>query len=525
MAIGFTLFPVQSTTAEDGLSADPLWRHGTAGLDCQIVAYDPQSQKLLTTVADGIEVLSIKSGKLLAKLSQPAGFHATSVAVFNGRAAVAWAPNDKRQSGHIRCYDVNNLEMIATFPAGYHPEMVTFSPDGRYLLAANEGEPSDDYSVDQEGSVTVIDTQAGISQATVRLADFHDFDAKRDELRTQGIRIFGPSQQHEDGLATVAEDLEPEYIAISPDSQRAWVTLQENNAIAEIDLSRAKVTAIHPLGSKDFSALADQNSPWQTTGLDASDRDGGWKIRNWPVSGLFQPDGAVAFEHSDETYLVTANEGDPRVYAEYQESCPVAQLQKRKIQLAPRHPARFLMDETKLGRLDVSVVGNCESGEGYLEQLHCFGTRSFSIWRMSPNGSPELVFDSGNDFERIVGREASDRFTSKSYLHGRCTAQGPEPESVVIGYLGSMRLAMISLERAGGIMVYDVSYPMQPKFLKYLPPLAEDGSRDCAPEGLVMIPAETSPTHKPLLVVCNEVSGTTTAYQLDWNYHRLASSQ
>ncbi len=75
---------------------------------------------------------------------------------------------------------------------------------------------------------------------------FKQFNGQEVPLRAQGVRIYGPG-------STAAQDFEPEYIAVSDDSRKAYVTLQENNAIAEIDIEKAKVNKLRPLGFKDYS--------------------------------------------------------------------------------------------------------------------------------------------------------------------------------------------------------------------------------------------------------------------------------
>jgi len=515
----WTVLPAHVAGAgERQLPGDVLWRHHAVETSCEIVAYDPSQFRLFVTVGKSIEVLAAKTGQRVAAIAELPGYHATSVAVSRGRVAVAWAAEDKSQRGRVGCYDAETLQPIVSFEAGYHPDMVTFSPNGRYLLAANEGEPTDDYTVDREGSITIVDTLSGLKHAKRTLVDFSLFNAQREELRREGVRIFGPSLKHTDQRATVAEDLEPEYIAVSEDSRKAWVTLQENNAIAELDLERGEVTAIYALGTKDFSALAGQKSPWRTTGLDVTDTDGGTHVRHWPVVGLFQPDGVAEFDHRDEKYLVTANEGDPRDYPGYQELCPLNQLASRGYHVAPQVAGRFLASEDQLGQLEISTACCTAKDPTCIDHLECFGARSFSIWKIEPNHQLRLIYDSGNDFESIAAHEAVERFHANRELGQnpdcRSCKRGPEPESVVIGQVGQTRLAMISLERTGGVMVYDLTVPIQPKFLQYLPPHLEDGLLDCGPEGLVFIDAAHSPTLSPLVILCNEVSGTTTAYEL-----------
>jgi hypothetical protein len=509
-----------SAPAEGLLEPHFLWRYCDAESQCEICAYVPESQGILITVASGVRMLGALSGDHRADLLPPDGFHATSVAVSGAQVAVAWAATDHRRAGLIGFYEAQTLRELALIQAGFHPDMVTFSPDGNYLLAANEGEPTEDYRFDPKGSITLVDLRAGLPHAVVRELDFHPFDRQRSALRQRGVRLVGPSRVHPDGQATVSEDLEPEYIVVEPNSQRAWVTLQENNAVAGIDLREGRITGVHPLGLKNFQQANSLVDHCETTGLDASDTDGGSHVRVWPVQGLFQPDGIAWLEHAGVGYLVTANEGDPRHYADYHEGCAVAKLGAQQIGLDAHLAAPTFLAAHQLGRLEVSSVSGDTDSDGDLDELHCFGARSFSVWQFDATGALQLLFDSGNDFERITAQQAKSRFNADSLPDSppdvRSAMRGPEPESVLVGEVDGHRLALISLERTGGVMLYDLSQPAHPQFLRYLPPYEADGILDCAPEGMALIPMETSPTGKPLLVVCHEGSGTTTTYELAW---------
>ena len=503
----------------DTLQIDLLWRYHAPSGSCEICSFDEQSGNTITTVGGGIDILSSVSGVRGSALEQPTGFHATSVACSLGRVAVAWAATDKQERGKITIYDSSSFAKLATFPAGYLPDMVTFSPNGRYLLAANEGEPTDNYAFDPPGSITLIDLKDGLYSAQVIEVGFQKFDSGRSDLRRRGVRLCGPSKTHEDGQATVSEDLEPEYIAMAPDSRKAWVTLQENNAVAELDIELGVVTNLHSFGFKDFGQLTNPQASTETTGIDTSDSDGGCRIRHHPVKGLFQPDTINCFTRMGKTYLVTANEGDPRDYDGYCEAVPAAQLGRDKRVFDRASAVNGLLQDDQLGRLEVSAVTGDKDNDGDIDELHCFGARSFAVWEVG-EGELHLVYESGNDFEQITFREAPHRFNANSKPDSqpdvRSISRGPEPEGIAIGRVGTRYVAMIGLERTGGVMIYDITDPTSPKFIQYLPPLVKDGVMDCAPEGLLFIPADQSPTDKALLVICNEKSGTTTAFELAW---------
>ena len=502
--------------------ADPLWRFVSPTRACEIASFSAETQRLFVTTGGGVDVVDLASGQQVESVEQPSGYHATSVACSKEIVAVAWAADDKTERGKIMLYDARQLDKLASYSAGYLPDMVVFTPDGKRLLAANEGEPNDNYSFDPEGSISIITAENGWQDAIVQEARFTKFDASKAELIADGVRVFGPSDTSSDAVASVAQDLEPEYIAVSADAKRAWVTLQENNAIAELDIERGEIVNIFPLGLKDFRTRAGGSpgrliSATTGTGLDLSDRDGGIRIRQWPIAGMFQPDGIATFQQGGEDFLVTANEGDLRDYATYTEGLRIGSLAEQGISVDRSNPARLLISHPDLARLEISRAAGDQDGDGDLDQLVCFGTRSFSIWQRSPDGLSQ-VFDSGNDFEQIVAREAPHLFNvdskPSSKPDDRSTIRGPEPENVVLFSLDRRRIAAIDLERTGGVMFYDISNPSAPRFLSFLQPAADPDERDCAPEGLLFIAADQNPHHKPLLVVCNEGSGSMTAFAL-----------
>jgi len=200
---------------------------------------------------------NFNGGEIRGQFIQPSidatnlGDGANSVDVFGGIVAVAVEAEVAQDPGLVAFYDTDGT-FLASVEVGALPDMVTFTPDGSKVLAANEGEPSDDYTVDPVGSVSIIDLSeagedlAGLTQDAVATASFEPFNDQIEELRDRGARIFGPD-------ATVAQDLEPEYIAIGGDSETAYVALQENNAFGVIDIETATVLDILPLGTKDHS--------------------------------------------------------------------------------------------------------------------------------------------------------------------------------------------------------------------------------------------------------------------------------
>ena len=493
-----------------------------------------------------------------------------SVDIFDGVFAAAIEAAPKQNNGYVAFFQTSDSSFLAAVPAGALPDMVTFSPDGNWVLVANEGEPSGDYQIDPEGSVTAIDVSGGAasvmdsSATTIGFTDFNVGGPRAGELGDD-VRISNVM-----GVTTVAQDLEPEYIAVSADSSRAFVALQENSAIAEIDLASLSITRIRGLGTKDHSLPGNE--------LDASDDDDTINIRTWPVKGLFMPDAIASFDFAGTSYVVTANEGDGREYFydtdeatclsnggldfDEDDGC-LAYLDEIRIKdiVDPDEVGASIevdgleqfpgagvdtdgdmiddiFEDDRLGRLTVIAtegVSNCDVTDGQpeagcvYEELVAYGARSFSIFNADTG---ERVFDSGSDFERItadrlgsVGFNASN--DDNDDFDSRSDAKGPEPEAVTLATLGGRHYAFVGLERVGGIMVYDITEPEAARFVQYLNPrdFSEDAQNgddsynpaagDLGPEDIEYVAAENSPNGSPLLLVGNEISGTLAIYQLE----------
>ena len=292
---------------------------GTTGIE--ILAYDRASKRVfaINAGANSVDVVDLADPANPTRVTAidfaTFGGGVNGVAVHDGLVAVASEAFAKTDPGSVVFLDASTLDVLGQVPAGALPDMVTFTPDGEYLLVANEGEPSEDYSIDPEGSVTVIDLRAGVGAATARTAGFSAYVGQETALRARGVRIFGSQRivQPDGSVVRVpsnaAQDFEPEYIAVQ--GPRAYVTLQENNAVAVLNIGQARIESVLPLGFKDHSQPGNK--------LDASDREisssqGRVNIANWPVYGMFQPDAIATLKVRDEVFLLTANEGDARVY-------------------------------------------------------------------------------------------------------------------------------------------------------------------------------------------------------------------
>lgn len=363
---------------------------------------------------------------------------------------------------------------------GALPDMVTFSKNGKLIISANEGEPDDDYVVDPMGTISIID----LSDGSVTTLDFTSFNSQEAFLEAEGFRVFGPG-------ATLAQDVEPEYITVSEDSNTAWVSLQENNGIAKINLVTKTIEAIYPLGFKDHNITGNE--------MDVSDKDGFTALKTWPVLGMYQPDAITSANIGGIEYIFSANEGDSRDYAGFSEEVRVQDL------LLDENAYPLVNDfqnEINLGRLKATnTLGDLDNDED-IDQIYSYGARSFSVW--SSNG--RLLYDSGNSIANETLALTPNRFNDEDQ---RSDDKGAEPETVEILNMGNERyILFVALERNDQVMVYDVTNPTAPKFISILSHVGDD-----APEGLLVIPAADSPNGRDLLVVSNEGSGTLSFYE------------
>lgn len=480
----------------------------------EIGAFDATSNTVVVTSGAGLQVVSLDdpANPVDTTTILSAGSNITSTAVQPGSGVIAIAivnPTDKTLPGSVEFYSASG-SLLNTVPVGALPDQIVFTPDGSRLLVANEAQSADPEENDPlifpnpEGSVSIIDLSGGVATATGVIADFKAFDSQADSLRAAGVRLFpnvsaSESEVDDDDLLTVSQDLEPEAIAITNDGLTAYITLQENNAVAVLDIATATIREILPLGLKDHS-LAGNAFDASNRDEPGPSRDGVINIRNWPVFGIYMPDIIKTYEVGGNTYFLTANEGDGR---------DVDETRGGSLKVdATAFPDPFLFDDDALGRLNFSNIDGDTDGDGDIDVLHSFGARSFSIYDSSGN----QIYDSGSDFERITAELVPEIFNSSGSnpeeFDARSDDKGPEPEGLEIGTVDGQTYAFIGLERVGGIMVYNITDVNNVCFVQYL-----NNAGDAAPEGIIFLDESASPSGVPLLLVTNEASNTLTTYE------------
>ena len=476
--------PLENTQNEDLSGYTEIASINLGGLGAaEITAFDPATDRLFAVnnsyILNKIDVIDISNPALISVIHSismvPYGGYVNSVAVSNGKLAAAVESTDKQAAGKIIVFNTSTYAEIKSINVGSLPDMVTFTNDGNYIISANEGEPSDNYVNDPEGSVSIIK----VSDYSVKTINFSTFENQLTALTAKGFRIFGPGKNFN-------KDIEPEYITVSDDNTTAYVTLQENNAIAEIDIVTGIVKKIMPLGFKDYS-LAEN-------AIDASDKDSKVAFTTYnKVFGMYMPDAIAYYNYNGKPYLFTANEGDSREYTAFTEMKRAA-----TVTFDPTNfpTAATLQKDASLGRLNITTTLGDTDGDGDFDALYSLGARSFSVWDAITGAQ---VFDSKNELDKKADE-------LKIYDDGRSDDKGVEPESIAIGRVGSKTIAIVGMERADAFAIYDITTPTAPVFIK----MYKTGD---APEGIIFIPASKSPINQSLIVISSENDGLVKIYK------------
>ena len=454
-----------------------------------------------------------------------------SLDVTGNLLAIAVQATPKTNAGVIAFYSLTATgtpRFLKKVTVGALPDGVAFSPDGKHLVVANEGELSNSFKtdgIDPEGSISIVTISNGVPANTAVQLGFTDFNAggKRATELPATVRVGRPG-------ASVAQDLEPEYVAVSADSKTAYITLQENNAVAELDLANAKINKIFALGFKDYGSqykIAPSDRYAGTSAAAYGNPTTSATLKHYNnLYGVYLPDGIASYTVNGKTYFLTANEGDDRGDFLTGASADTARFKdivaKLDSKAFPADVVKAIQPDQELGRLTLLTQhagGNYgdTDGDGDYDRVYVLGGRSFSIWDASTGAQ---VYDSGEDIERAVYSNATGdaanalALLKADQLLGRLDNKGPEPESVVVGQVGAETYAFVALERASAVMMYKITDPSKPKLVQYLRNTTNLLDGDLSPEGMKFIPAAQSPTGMALLVVGHEVSGSVAVYQI-----------
>lgn len=509
----------------------------------EISAFDPTSKLMFTTSNVGLQIVNVANVQQPVRTgtinftSSPyllSSTDITSVAAFGGTVAVAVPHVTKQNAGSVVLFTISGGSLVhqKTVTVGVLPDHVCFTSDGKKVLTADEGEMLTDGTDPAMGTVSIIDLSSGVSDATVRTANFESFDSQAAALLAQGVRIFQDPTKTDGSLMKPSLDFEPEYIAISPDNRTAMVTLQEANAVAILDIENAQFTAVVPLGEKSFASLMADFS-------DKDSADAGFSTNlttGNPVFGLYMPDGIAAYQANGQTYYVIANEGDDRndfikalvAGGSYQSLVGSGSyLTDETIRLGD---SKFVLDaaafpsaaslkaNSKLGRLNVSHAPGLRGdtdGDGDVDKILMYGARSFSIL----DASGAIVYDSGDLIERAMALRGLPYFDDD-----RSDNKGPEPEGVAVGSIGGRSYAFVSLERSYGVIAFDITNPLSATYAGFATSAGTSATlrnsagtaapADVSPEGVLFVPADKSPNGTDLLVSSNEISNTLSLFSV-----------
>lgn len=453
----------------------------------EVVSVDAGRAYVTNGAQNRIDAFDAATGEKLGEfdLGQVAGFASVqSVAAKNGLVAAALSVTPAEANGVVAIFDQDGT-LLNTVEVGNLPDMVTFTPDGTRILVANEGEPLD--GTDPLGGVSIIDVSGGAANATAVTLDFSAFDGQEDSLREAGV-LIQPGN-------SASQDLEPEYITVLPDGVTAWVSLQEANAYAVIDLTTNTVTDIRSFG------LVDRSLPGNE--IDASNRDNAINLQNYDnLFGMRQPDAITSIEIGGETYIFTANEGDARDATE-------ARIANLTLDPTAFPNADILQLNENLGRLNVRTDLGDTDGDGDYDQLFHYGSRSFTIY----NTAGEIVFDSGSQFSQLIAEIRPELFNQdEGEFDNRSDDKGVEPEAIAVGVVEGKPYVFIGLERDNGIMVFDITDPANPTFDRYID---SEANGNISPETIAFIPADQSATGFAQIAVAYEGDGNTVIYNLD----------
>lgn len=470
---GFTV--LAAVAAHPALAANRLqstlkwsFNHNESGQSAgaEINAFDPGRNEIYVTGGNGVDVLDQAGNYLRTLRITDDGGEVASVAVKNGVVAIA-GPNGSE--GRVRFFKTDGT-FLRDVAVGTGPDSIAFTPDGARLLVAIEGEPA---TPDPLGGIAVVQVATG----SVNTLGFEGFEAQKVALQAKGA-LFRPG-------TTVAEDIEPEFVAISADGNKAFVTLQENNLIAVVDLSggSATIQELIPAGLKDVSTAGNAFIHRTSAAIPTSEGLTG-------ITALRQPDGIATFVHKGVTYVVTADEGEDlgnNQLLPYDASLPQSSIDA----------INSLNDRRRFWSLDLDNDGDADT-------ISYSGGRSVSI--RTEDGT--LVWDAGNVFEKAV-----TELELLGLNNARRNGLSIEPENLVVGTVNGQRWLFVGIERGLSIATFDISNPLAPVFNGLIYDLSQ-GDAFANFEGLTFISAKDSWDGKAYLLASAEEEGFTHLFSL-----------
>ena len=418
-----------------------------------------------------------------------------------GVASIVPTAKTATDFGRIAFFDLSSGSILKTLDVGYHPDSVSMTPDGTKLLVANEGEyvAAVESTFARPGSVSVVNLSgitnaAGLSALTSSDVNTYDFSAGNlgSGVSLQGVRDNTLATNNATTSAGFAS-IEAEYIA--PTNDKAYVTLQENNAIAVLDLASGKYEAIHKLGTI-------------TQTVDASDKDGASNGKliaiDDTLKGLPMPDTMVLFTKNGTALLATANEGDGRGDdGDFATGSSLTANMTASVALTANN--------TGIGRLNL-LKDQGRDADGKIADPTMLGTRSFSLWNATTG---ERVFDSGSAIEQFVASNDPTVFNTNdgvaSKWDTRSDDKGPEPEALAFGRIDGKDYIFVGAERQNGIFQFDITDLNNVSIVGYFNAItssADSGGSFISPESILFLDAASNPSGKNLLVVGFEGTGT-----------------
>lgn len=495
------------------------------------IAYDPVRKLIYTAGKEVHHVINANdpANLVIEQTEYVTNADFTDIEICGDRVFLTKIDRTDLSKGSLRVYrrfergSSDSLKLLLETEVGPGPDCLSILDNCQTVVVAVEGEAYLNNGVLQnpKGQVVIVQLKedSGTITATSSSLNFDSFNSRYSELKPAGVRYVYSENGNQ-----FSQDLEPEYLAVDENAKKAYVILQENNAVAEVDLNTRSITNIRGLGYKQWGSL------------DASDRDAGLRITYWPIRSWYSPDGAKFHEWHGRKLLFTANEGDGK---DYPTTPPFDEIVRGKeipaSELGPEISQMLksaLSDDALLGRLGFSKADG-KDGTGKYTALYAYGGRSFSIWDLTSAGTNvsralPLVFDSGSQLEEMTALHCPHLFNrDEDSVDDRSDDKGPEPESIAVGEIDSRLYIFIGLERPGTIAVYSLGRDFtrarfETIFCEGIPDNSKTMAQKFAarevyaldPEDLRFYSASQSPTGRPVVMVAGTISSTVTLLEV-----------